>query len=378
MNKAAKIAILAVFLGFIGLFFILNIALPDVEFSQQENRYLRQVPPFTLKALFSGDFTEEFETYTTDQFAFRDAWTTLKARCELLSGKKENNGVYYCGNGVLINRFTAPEDEVIDQNMDYINSLADSVSIPVYFGLIPGAAEIQSSLLPEKAPCDSQQAVIDRAYSRADLPTVDIASVLRDHAEEYIFYHTDHHWTSLGAYYGYEALCSAMGLPAPSLSDYERRTVTEEFYGTIYSASGFSWVEPDEMETFVPDTGSVTVTDYSGATITHKPMYETSALTVKDKYSMFLGGNTPLISLETDNGGPRLLIVRDSYSDSLAPFLTKNFSRIDLVDLRYFHQSLANYIGENDFDAVLVLYSVDNFSTDQNLFMLKPYLMEVP
>ena len=98
MKRSAKIAVLVVFLGFIGAFFILNIVLPDVEFSQQENRYLQTLPDFSFRALFNGKFTADFEDYTTDQFAFRDTWTALKARCELLSGKKENNDVFYCGS----------------------------------------------------------------------------------------------------------------------------------------------------------------------------------------------------------------------------------------------------------------------------------------
>ena len=375
MQKAAKIAVLVVFLGFIGAFFILNIALPDVEFSQQENRYLQMLPDFSFRALFDGDFTSDFESYTTDQFAFRDTWTALKARCELLSGKKENNDVFYCGNDTLITRFTAPSNEEIDEKMVFVNALAEQSEIPVYFGLIPGASDINASLLPENAPCDSQQAVIDRAYSESKAVNIDFSSALRAHSGEYIFYRTDHHWTSLGAFYGYEAICEAMGLPAPSLSDYDRQVVTDQFYGTTYSSSGFAWVRPDEIETFVPDDGTVTVMSYEGVQTSEGPLYDTSYLDVKDKYSMFLGGVSPLRSIETGRDGPRLLIVRDSYSDSLAPFLLENFSRVDLMDLRYYRSDLYHYALDNDFDMILVLYSVSNFSTDNNLFLLKPAIL---
>ena len=372
MQKAAKIAVLVVFLGFIGAFFILNITMPDVEFSQQENRYLQTLPDFSFRALFDGKFTSDFESYTTDQFAFRDTWTALKALCELMTGKKENNDVFYCGDDTLITRFTAPPDKEIDQKVDFLNSLVEGSDIPVYFGLIPGASEIRSSCLPENADCDSQQAVIDRAYGESKAVNIDFSAALRPHADEYIFYRTDHHWTSLGAFYGYEALCKAMGLPIPSLSDYTRQTVSDAFYGTTYSSSGFAWVKPDEMETFVPDDGSVTVMSYEGVNVTEGPLYDTSFLDVKDKYSMFLGGVSPLRSIETGHEGPRLLIVRDSYSDSLAPFLLDNFSRVDLVDLRYYRQDLYQYALDNQFDMILVLYSVSNFSTDNNLFMLVP------
>ncbi len=373
MKKTFNIVIIAVFLCFIGAFFILNIAMPDVEFSQQENRYLQQMPDFSLDRLFSGSFTSDFEKYTTDQFAFRDKWTALKAGCELATGKKENNGVYYCGDDVLINDFDAPADDNWTTRVSNVNNLNETLTgygIPLYFGLIPGAVEIESAHLPANAPADSQQTLVDQAYGMSEATNIDIASALGAHKDEYIYYRTDHHWTSLGAYYGYEAICAAMGLPAPDLSSYDRQVVSQDFYGTVYSSSGFSWVEPDEIETFVPDDGTVTVMDYNGAEPTAGPLYDTSFLDVKDKYSMFLGGVSPLRSVETGRDGPSLLIIRDSFSDSLLPFLTANFSRIDLMDMRYYKQSPAQYAVDNDFDAVLVLYSVDNFATDQNLFML--------
>lgn len=374
MNKLSKIVIIAVFLGFIGLFFILLPAMPDVEFSQQENRYLQPLPDFSLSALADGTFTADFESYTTDQFPFRDAWTTLKARCELLSGKKENNGVYYCGDGVLITDFEAPADETVDSTIDALNAWVEYSDTPIYFGLIPGAGEIQSYLLPPNAPTDSQQAVIDRAYERSEAINIDVSSALREHTGEYIFYRTDHHWTSLGAFYGYEALCRAWDLPAPDIASYDRQVVSETFYGTTYSSSGFSWVRPDQIETFVPDDGSVTLTDYGSPEPSIEPMYDTSFLKVKDKYSMFLGGNTSLLTVDTGHEGSSILIVRDSYSDSLVPFLTADFSRIDLVDLRYYKDSLAMYAEKNDFDMILVLYSVSNFSTDRNLALLRPII----
>ena len=372
MSRKTNIIVILVFVAFIGAFALLQPILPDVEFSQQENRYLQQLPSFSLDALADGDFTEDFESYTTDQFPFRDAWTGLKARCELLTGKKENNGVYYCAGGALIPDFDAPAKETVDGNIDYLNELVAYTHIPVYFGLIPGAGEIQSSLLPKNAPMDSQQTVIDWAYGRSQAINIDVQSALAAHKDEYIFYRTDHHWTSLGAFYGYTALCGALDLPAPSLASYDRQTVSESFYGTTYSSSGFSWVEPDEMETFVPDDGSVKVLDLSQDPPVEGPLYDRSYLAVKDKYSMFLGGNCPLRSIVTGHDGPSILIVRDSYSDSLAPFLLEDFSRIDLVDLRYYRDSLVKYAEENDFDSILVLYSVSNFATDRNLFLLAP------
>lgn len=371
MKKAATISIISVFLGFIGLFLLLNILTPDREFSQQENRYLQALPSFSLKTLFDGDFTADFEKYTSDQFVWRDWWTSLKARCELATGKKENNGVYYCEEDTLITRFTAPEAEVLAENTSFINELVDNVPCPVYLALIPGAAEVQGDKLPQNAPTDSQQAVIKAVYGESRAENVDMLFPLTEHKDEYIFYRTDHHWTTLGAFYGYNTLRGAWELDKAELEGYDRATVTDSFYGTAYSSSGFSWVAPDEMEIFVPDDGSATVTNYSSSVPEITGLYDESRLNEKDKYAMFLGGNTPRVTIETGHSDkPSLCIIRDSYADCLLPFLLEDFSRIDLIDLRYYKSSLSQYINERQFDMVLVMYSVSNFCEDENLFLL--------
>ena len=371
MKRVYNVIIAAVFLGFIACFFLLRLFLPSQGFSERENRYLEQRPAFSFASLFSGEFTERFESYTTDQFPFRDSWTTLKARCEILSGKRENNDVYYCDGGVLISRYDAPAEEVILENAGYVGELASHVDVPVYFALIPSAAELERGLLPANAPTDDQSAVIETAYGASQVSNVDLLSALSEHIGEYIFYHTDHHWTSLGAYYGYYALCEAMGIEPSPLCEYDVRQVTDSFYGTAYSSSGFSWVTPDSIEVFVPDDGSAVITNYSAGDAVVTPLYDESYLAVKDKYSFFLGGNTPRLSVDTGRDGlPKLCIIRDSYTDCLLPFLLDVFSQIDLLDLRYFKSSVSEYINTGGFDMVLVLYSVPNYSTDVNLFML--------
>lgn len=371
MKKTSSLLIVTVFLGFLALAFALRLSLPSREFSERENRYLQQRPEFSFSSLFSGDYTSRFESYTTDQFPFRDAWTTLKARCEILTGKRENNGVYYCGDGVLISRYVAPDEGFIRENAGFVHALANNVDIPVYFALIPGAAEIQGDMLPENAPTDSQSDVIDLAYAESGARNVDMLSSLSSHDGEYIFYRTDHHWTTLGAFYGYDALRGMMGLPPADIGSFRRETVSESFYGTAYSSSGFSWVKPDRIEIFVPDNDDVTLTNYNTGSPVTTPLYDDSFLQVKDKYAFFLGGNSPRISIQTENADkPKLCIFRDSFADCFVPFLLRDFSQIDLLDLRYYKDSVSAYIRDGGFDMVLVMYSVPNFSTDNNLFVL--------
>ena len=372
MNKKALWAEALIFLAFIGAFFILNLVLPDRQFSEQENRYLQMRPEFSFKSLFSGDYTSKFETYTTDQFTFRDEWITLKAASELALGKQENNDVHLCENGTLIEGFKRPENSVLDSIMAALNTLVGNTDADVYFALIPDKSDLYASLLPKNAPNDSEKEVIDYCYGQSNATNVDMYSALSAHKDEYIFYRTDHHWTSLGAYYGLSALAESMGLPCPALDSYtDRHVVSEEFYGTTWSSSGFSWVDPDTMEIFVNAPENLKVTSYPQGSPVEGKLYDFSFLEKKDKYSMFMGGNCPMHVIETGNEDkPSLLILRDSYTDSLIPFLLDDFSEIHVLDLRYYRASLKAYIEQNDFDNVLVCYSVSNFCSDSNIFLL--------
>ena len=376
MTKRYAIFITALFCAFIGVFMAANAIAPDREFSPIENRVLQQMPTASVKTVRDGSFMRQFETYLTDQFYGRDTWTAAKAVSERMLGKKENNGVYFCADDTLISRFDAPDPQQLSANLGYVEQFAQNTDVPVYFSLIPGAVRVWADKLPTGAPNADQGTIL--AQAQAAVPSAqwyDTDSVMMAHKTEDIYYRTDHHWTSLGAYYGYTALADALGFEPVPLDSYTKTVRSEDFYGTIYSSSGVRWVAPDTIETYVPDDG-ITVTSYTydnkGNPVEEpRPLYDTSYLQVKDKYSMFLGGNQSLAVVRTPNTDkPKIAIIRDSYADSLVPFLTPHFSEIHLIDLRYYKLSVADYLAQNQIDTALVLYSVANFSTDTNLLWL--------
>lgn len=372
MTKKYCIFLSALFCAFLGVFLVANAVSPDRTFSQMENRNLEQLPVPSVKTLLNGQFMKDFETYTTDQFVGRDGWIALKSTTERVLGKKENNNVYFAAGDTLISRFDEPDGEKVTNNLDYVNNFVENVDIPVTFSLIPTQACIWADRLPAGAPNASQTAILEQA--KASVPGAswaDLYTPLWEHKGEDIFYRTDHHWTSLGAYYGFTALGKAMGIDVPALDSYtDRHTVSDSFYGTTWSSSGFSWVKPDSMEVFVNEPEGLKITSYPTGSPEEGQLYDESYLEKKDKYSMFMGGNCPLHEIVTGNEGPSLLIIRDSYTDSLIPFLLDDFSEIHVVDLRYYRMSVSEYIAEHDFDNVLVAYSVSTFATDTNLFLM--------
>ena len=369
--------ITGLFCGILALSAAANALTPDKDFSPMENRALAQKPKLTADTLLSGSFMSDYETYVNDQFVLRDLWVAGKAYAERALGKKENNSVYFCAGDALITRFEEPNADRVSKNLDKINQFAAAVDVPVTLGLIPTQAKVWAHKLPANAPNYDQKLVLDYVARNAALPTADILSTLMEHKDEAIFYRTDHHWTSLGAYYGYVALADALGYEPVPLEQYEKTTVSKEFYGTVFSSSGVRWVKPDEMDTYVPEEGirvsSVTCdADWNPVVVEERELYDESYLEKKDKYSMFLGGNQPLAVVETGNTGkPKLLIIRDSYTDSLVPFLTAHYSEIHLADLRYCKAPLSEYVSKAGIDQVLVLYSVPNFTSDANFPFLR-------
>ena len=386
MTKRYCIFITALFCAFIGVFLAANAVSPDRAFSEMENRNLEQLPKvdfgtpeklFRDGNFFNGEFMRDFETYTTDQFVGRDFWVGLKSSTERALGKKENNNVYFADQDTLITRFDQPDAGDVTDNLNYVNNFVENVDIPVVFSLIPTQACIWADRLPEGAPNASQTDLLSQAQGAVSGATwADVYTPLMEHKDEDIFYRTDHHWTSLGAYYGYTGLAQALGYTPVPLSDYDATVRSTEFYGTVFSSSGVRWVRPDTITTYVPEDGITVVShtyDNAGNPVEEpRELYVESFLSVKDKYSMFLGGNQSLGVVKNANNpdGPKLLILRDSYADSLVPFLTAHYSEIHLIDPRYYHLSVKDYVEQNGIDQALVLYSVPNFVTDQNLFWI--------
>ena len=377
MSKKYSIFITVLFCLFIFGFGIAQFVLPDKEFSEQENRYLAQLPSVDFGELnaigksgnfFTGEFMEDFEDYIVDQFPLRDQWIQLKARCEKLLGKQENNGVYLgTDDQTLFAQYTPPAD--LADRVAHVNKLAEAVEVPVYFALIPDKSFVWANRLPGNAPLVDDGSTLAQAgqLTSDEVNWIDLSGALEG---DDVFYRTDHHWSTMGAYQGYLALAEAMN-GSVTILDYEPTLVSDSFYGTTWSSSGAGWVAPDEMYTWVPETDNITVTGYPTGTPVPGELYAEEKLEVKDKYSMFLGGNQPLCVISNSQAqGRKLLVIRDSYADSLAPFLSLDYQEVHLFDLRYNRTPISMYVEEHGIDQVLVLYSAANFATDTNLFLM--------
>lgn len=353
---------------------IADICTPDRLFSEYENRILAAKPAFSLKKLFDGSYTKEYETYVTEQFVGRDNWIFTKTVTDVLLGKKEINGVYLAQGGMLIEKH-APEDikpEIVEQKLVLLQRLVqwqeEKGTGTLRIMLVPTADNILTEKLPDHAAYYPQQELLEQVKETAGSYVIDVTDTLKEHKEEYIYYGTDHHWTTRGAYYGYLAWASTMNMtPVP----YNVRTVASDFLGTLHSKTHWT-VAPDTMEAYIP-TGLGESSDmqvyYDFSEEAKDSLYEAKHLDTKNKYGYFLDDNHPFIRIETgtqqeEAAGRRLFVIKDSYANCFIPFLTEHYETIYVLDLRYYRAPLFSlleeYGAEGDMD-ILVLYNVIHF-----------------
>lgn len=372
MKKNVNLLLTVLFVVFLFGFCLLFLILPDREFSDNENRNLKQFPPFSIDSVLSGKWMTDLEDYVTDQFPFRDTWMAANSVIKAALLKKDINGVYLGRDGYLLEVFNEVEEKVTDRQVSAFNKFASyhpDDGVRYFFALVPNSLYTLSDKLPAYAQNIDQKEYIEDFYARLEggfFTTVDLTEPLAAHKDEYIYYRTDHHWTSLGAYYGYAALAQAMGLTPSSLSDYTVTEVTDEFKGTFFSKGNFP-VKADTISRF-DRTAPVSLTAWGDDGVRKDSIYDESFLSVKDKYCYFLGGNPAHYTVETSAGtGKTLVLIKDSYSHSLLPFFLEHYSVIHMLDLRYINKNINDYIDELEPDDVLILYNVVTFASDTNV-----------
>lgn len=372
--KSRKLWMARMFLILLFLICLLNIVWPSREFSEKENRMLEQKPELTLSGIESGRFMEQYESYQSDQIAGRDLWVQLKTRVDLLMGKRESNGVYKGKSKYLMEDIKTPNQEQMEHNLASMCSFQEAYpDIPMYMMLVPNAANVLSDKLPSFAVTRDQDkdfAEIQKAL-KGHLTWVDVSSAMKDHKSENIYYHTDHHWTSLGAKYGYEALAEALQLDTSKEVELKPYAVSDSFNGTLSATSGYETGYEEPMYVYLPKeegTGPEVVVSYVEEQEKKATLYDTSKLKEKDKYAMFLGGNSGLIDIRTTaDSTDRLLIVKDSYANSLVPFLMPYYREIFMVDPRYYYGDIHEIMENNKITSVLFLYNGNTFVEDNSI-----------
>lgn len=377
MTKKQNIFIIVFFLALIFSFTAGSLLKPDTGFSEKENRVLSSMPKATFSGIFDGTFSSEYETYLTDQFFWRNEWIGLKTNVERATGRQEINDVYFAKNGYLIEKHTGSfTTDTAKKNISYLAEfLEKQQSIygtdHVKAMIVPNAVEILSKKLPAFAEnTEEEEYLTELKTALPQNSLVNVEESLKENSEEYIYYRTDHHWTTKGAALAFNAWAEETGVSTKEDADYEQEILTEDFLGTIEAKVNCK-VTADTIEAWIPKGITYTVTYNGDDSTTSDTLLERSYLETRDKYSVFFGGNQPLIEIQTNAGtGRTLLLLKDSYAHCFAPMLLDEFDRIVMVDLRYYNERLSDYMTENEFTDILVLYNASGFAEDTSIAKL--------
>jgi len=372
LDRHAKVTS-CVFAGICVVLGILLLVLPKSDWSENENRRLASFPEFSAEALAEGEYLSGVQTYLTDHFPMRDVFVSVNTKFNTLLGRRELNDVFICGDGFLIDKYKTPtRTEAIIEAFNRLPAAVGERKVTML--IAPTAASVYSDRLPIFAQQADQLETMKRLMEGFTGSSVDVTATLMEHREEHqLYYRTDHHWTTYGAYYAYVELCAELGLTPRDMGEYTVECVSEDFCGTTYSKVNDFSVPGEEMHRFLLPEQKLTVVYGSDGKEVSDSLYNAEYLEQKDKYSYFLNNIHDLIAIENPDARTErgLVIIKDSYANCFVPFLAEHFSKIYVVDPRYYRDSVIGLINSDEaVTDVLILYNLGTMDTDTGVTVI--------
>ena len=354
-----------------------NIFLPDKKFSAEENRLLQTMPKLSISSIFSGRFETKAESYAADQFMLRNMFIKIKSSFDISLGSTESNNVFMCKDNYLMENISKADAKKMENNYNSLAKLKQLYpNINMDFMLVPNAANIMSDKLPLFAVTDDQNKQMDDFFKKIQsigINPVDVRATFKKNKEEIeLYYHTDHHWTTDGAYLAYQDFAKKNKLN--SNIKYDALAVKNDFRGTLASKSGFTNGLNDMIKIYLPKEGQNyknSVIFYSDTKEKTTEFYKLNNLKKKDTYTVFGGSNHPIYSIKMPVSSQRkLLLIKDSYANSFIPFLSQDYREIIVIDPRYFFDDISEIIKANGITDILFLYNANTFFNDNSLDMM--------
>lgn len=364
--KKIQICTCVFFLVFVFGFSLLQL-LPDQKFSDQENRVLAQMPEWTVESVVSGEFSDAMEEYASDQFPLRNLWILINHFYERALQKLEIGGNYVL-NDRIIQQFHTADVENMKKSISKINDFSFKTGKSINLLLIPTASDIDGEHLSQLTNEVDQKELLNQieAQLSSTVELIDVYDAFKA-SEKELYYATDHHYNEHGAYLAYVSYMNHLDRQP---SEFTFKTVSDSFKGTLYSSSGAFYMKGDEIVRMDPIQDVEVSVEYEQNGELFDSVFHEENLKRKDQYTYYLDGNHSIVDIETSmDDKPSLLLIADSYSHLLVPYLICDFSRIRVVDLRYYRSALSETA--SDFDEILVLYSLENLSGDDGLSWLR-------
>ncbi|WP_312831909.1 DHHW family protein [Sedimentibacter saalensis] len=353
-NNIKNIVVIVSFIIIIWGFMFANILIPDNEFSFSERRRLITFPNYSLQKLLSGEFVDEFEKYSLDQFIFRDAFRGLKAIGKYyLFNQKDNNNMYII-NGIIEKMEYKLDEKSVVNAAEKLNEVYEKYfnGKNVYYAIIPDKSYFiaaENGYLTINY--DRMLELMDQ--NTRNMQYIDLFTVIS--IEDY--YKTDIHWRQEKIIKIADLLLNEMGNDAKLSGSYIEHKLYP-FYGSYYGHAALK-LQPDSMFYLTNEIiENAVVFDHQSNTF--GKVYNLEMFDGMDPYDVFLSGAKPLITVYNEDckNDKELLLFRDSFGSSIAPLMLEGYSKITLIDLRYISTDLlGNYIDFSQDQDVLFLYN---------------------
>lgn len=351
---------------------------PDQAFSETENRNLKTFPAIRVEDVRNHHFQQAFNDYKNDQFLGRNVWIQMKTKFDMMMGKRKFQDVYLGSGDQLIEDFE-PSIDVVKLGESITKFAANNKNLKTTMMVVPNPISIWEDKLPSMAPIKKQKAYLDELQSVCGKPIqwLDVYMTLEEHGKEDLYYKTDHHWTSLAAYYAFQTYAANNNINVND-EDWTPALISDSFYGSLSGKSGYIGYNPDKIYAYLPTDDALQYTvQYVNEQKKTTSVYASEKLSTKDQYAVFLNGNHPLIEIDTTaKEDKRLLIFKDSYANAMIPFLLPYYSKITVVDPRYYNEDIYALINNNKITDVLFLYNANTLFQDTSLSLLLDFPSE--
>ena len=339
-------------------------------YSPVEKRELQTRPEISITKVLDGRFQRKYESYLRDQFPGRDHWVSFQTDMELFMGKNEIHNVYIGKNHYLLEHYTEKEfdPQQISKNLQALEKFVGKTkqNADVHVMMVPTKSWILREKLPAFAPHYKEQKFYDALQQKLEKEDVliSVEPVLDAHKEEEIYYRTDHHWTTLGAWYAYEQYTKAVGGDLQRAQGKKKfRCISKDFYGTTYAKINYAR-QADKIEIYEPEDKLRVV--YNMGEKKTKTLYDVSFLKTADQYSVFTGGNQAVLEITGGiKNGKTLLLIKDSFANSILPFLAEDYEKLVVVDLRQLNVSGDRLLEMFSPTDILILYNSAQFAQDK-------------
>lgn len=327
-------------------------------FSESERRVLEKFPEISIETVLSGEFMQEFESYSLDQFPFRDWFRSVKARVSYGIFQKKDNNDIYLAEGHLSKMEYPMQTKMLDHAAirieEIYNMYLKEQGSTCYFSIVP---DKNFYLADENGYLSMDyEELFSYMKEKVDFAEyVDISGLLS--IEDY--YKTDTHWRQEKILDVAEYLKKTMGAESFSNVEYEMKELESPFYGVYYGQAALP-VKADKLSYL--DSAVLRqckVTSYDTGSAKEAVIYNMEKAEEKDAYELFLSGTSALQVIENPNAGQEkeLIVFRDSFGSSLIPLLVDGYSKITVVDTRYVQSKMLGNLVDFHGQDTLFIYS---------------------